>query len=109
MKFCPDCGTRLKLKQINDIIIMNMHCERCNFAVPSENNIIRYESDSVKEQIKVVSDKTDIVPLPTIEVDCQKCGNKDAYWWMLQTRGGDEPTTRFYRCTKCNYTWREYS
>ncbi|MBI2112883.1 transcription factor S, partial [Candidatus Woesearchaeota archaeon] len=26
-----------------------------------------------------------------------------------QTRGADEPETRFFRCTKCNYTWREYA
>ncbi|MGC2430674.1 MAG: hypothetical protein WA393_06530 [Nitrososphaeraceae archaeon] len=28
---------------------------------------------------------------------------------MLQTRSADEATTQFYRCTKCNHTWRNYS
>ncbi|MEM4865380.1 MAG: hypothetical protein QXY09_02690 [Acidilobaceae archaeon] len=27
----------------------------------------------------------------------------------MQTRAADEPPTRFYRCTKCGYTWREYA
>ncbi|MDP6459515.1 MAG: transcription factor S, partial [Candidatus Hydrothermarchaeota archaeon] len=30
-------------------------------------------------------------------------------WWLLQTRKADESETRFYRCTKCKFTWREYS
>ncbi|MCD6114052.1 MAG: transcription factor S, partial [Thermoprotei archaeon] len=40
--------------------------------------------------------------------ECPKCGNREAYVWMMQTRAADEPPTRFYRCTKCGYTWREY-
>ena len=47
--------------------------------------------------------------MPTIEIECEKCGNNEAVWWMLQTRSADEPTTQFYRCTKCEYTWRNYA
>ncbi|RLG10996.1 MAG: transcription factor S, partial [Thaumarchaeota archaeon] len=39
---------------------------------------------------------------------CPKCGNREAYYWAVQTRSADEPMTRFFRCTKCGYTWREY-
>ena len=39
---------------------------------------------------------------------CPKCGNTEAYWYMQQTRGGDEPQTKFLKCTKCGYSWREY-
>ncbi|MGB0725129.1 MAG: RPA12/RPB9/RPC11 RNA polymerase family protein, partial [Nitrosopumilus sp.] len=46
---------------------------------------------------------------PTIKIDCEKCGHDEAIWWMLQTRSADEPTTQFYRCTKCQYTWRNYA
>ena len=45
----------------------------------------------------------------TIKIDCEKCGHTEAVWWMLQTRSADEPTTQFYRCTKCNHTWRNYA
>ena len=33
-------------------------------------------------------------------------GHGEAVAWMFPTRSADEPTTRFYRCQKCKYTWR---
>ena len=50
----------------------------------------------------------DIATMPRVKVECRKCKNGEAYYWMLQTRAGDEPATKFFRCTKCKYTWREY-
>jgi len=47
--------------------------------------------------------------LPTTRTKCPKCGHDTAYWWLQQTRAADEATTRFYRCTKCGHTWREYT
>ncbi len=46
--------------------------------------------------------------MPKTEEDCEECGHNEAYWWMLQTRAADEPETRFFRCTECSHTWREY-
>ncbi|MBI2108536.1 transcription factor S, partial [Candidatus Woesearchaeota archaeon] len=31
-----------------------------------------------------------------------------AYFWLVQTRAGDEPETKFLRCEKCSHTWRDY-
>ena len=45
----------------------------------------------------------------TIKIDCEKCHGKEGVWWSFQTRSADEPETRFYKCTKCNYTWRDYT
>ena len=60
--------------------------------------------------IKVVGDKENkLNTLPTTKIDCPKCGHNEAMWWFLQTRSGDEPPTQFYRCLKCNHTWRSYS
>jgi len=61
-------------------------------------------------QIKVVGDKeAKLNSLPTTKIECPKCGHSEAFWWFLQTRSGDEPPTQFYRCVKCNHTWRSYS
>lgn len=54
----------------------------------------------------VVSEEYDTKP-KTREL-CPKCGNKEAYYWFVQTRAEDESATKFYRCTKCGHTWREY-
>ena len=60
--------------------------------------------------IKVVGDKENkLTSLPTTKIECPKCKNDEAMWWFLQTRSGDEPPTQFYRCVKCNHTWRSYS
>ena len=46
-------------------------------------------------------------PNPIMETDgCPECGNIEAYWWIVQTDSGDEPSAQFFRCTKCNHTWR---
>ncbi len=47
--------------------------------------------------------------LPTTRARCPSCGHDTAFWWIRQTRAGDEPSTRFYRCVKCGKVWREYS
>ena len=36
-----------------------------------------------------------------------KCTSNQAYFRTVQTRGGDEPTTAFYRCIKCSHNWNE--
>lgn len=46
--------------------------------------------------------------LPTTNAKCPDCGNKIAYWWLRQLRSADESEVRFFRCTKCSKTWREY-
>jgi DNA-directed RNA polymerase subunit M/transcription elongation factor TFIIS len=46
-------------------------------------------------------------PHPIIDTEvCPKCGNNKARWWIVQTDSADEPSTQFFRCTKCNHTWR---
>ena len=41
------------------------------------------------------------------DADCAKCGNKRAYFLMIQIRSADEPMTTFYKCTQCKNTWKE--
>ncbi len=89
-------------------------CPNCGYEKPIEGNNLRFVSE-VKERRKEVvvidekaKEEIDKVYSKTV-AECPKCGNREAYYWFLQTRRSDEPPTRFYRCTKCNYTWREYS
>ncbi len=89
-----------------------LRCTKCGYEMkPQEGATVlrRNISHSPRErEIVVIEKKESRLPLPTIRAFCPKCGNNTAYWWMIQTRAGDEPPTRFFRCTKCGYTWREY-
>jgi len=92
-------------------------CPKCGFTADKE----QYQPLSTKKSITTSSENTsgsslkimdtDSGPtaLPTTSIECPKCGNNTAFWWMLQTRSADEATTQFYRCTVCSHTWRNYS
>jgi DNA-directed RNA polymerase subunit M len=113
MQFCPSCGTRLKIKLVktDKESFMALACEKCGYF----SRRIKAESVSLEEMegsapIKVVGDEaSQIRTMPTTFVECPRCRNGEAEWWFVQTRSGDEPPTQFYRCTKCGYTWRQYS
>lgn len=72
--------------------------------------MLRTVNSSPEEQIAIIGEEeAKIRTMSITKVECPKCANKEAYWWMVQTRGSDESPTQFFRCTKCNYTWREIS
>jgi len=60
-----------------------------------------------KKRVAVITD-SDVDVLPIVEETCSKCKGEEAYFWTSQTRAGDEAETKFFRCKKCNHTWREY-
>ncbi|MDA4111272.1 MAG: transcription factor S [Thaumarchaeota archaeon] len=111
MKFCPKCGTRLRLKAQKPISLLV--CEKCGYTEESKGPSITQPEEIAEETsstMKVLGDKEDkIKTMPTTQVECPKCGHNTAFWWFLQTRSGDEPPTQFFRCEKCSHTWRQYS
>lgn len=103
MKFCARCQSRLR--RIEGVMI----CPQCKY---SEDDAVRaHTAESAEEvsEFNVLSEDEGREMLPTIKIDCPRCENNEAVWWMLQTRSADEPTTQFYRCSKCSHTWRDYS
>jgi DNA-directed RNA polymerase subunit M len=85
-------------------------CGKCG---ANENIVmdIVYTNDHTElDKIIVIGKKErKLKTLPQTKITCPKCNNTEAYWWMVQTRSADESTTQFFRCTKCENTWREYS
>jgi len=102
MEFCPKCGAVLIQKG------KNTSCARCNYSAPGKLNIKTSEKIDEKKEIAVVSKKDEASSLPIVFEKCKKCGNEKAYFWTIQTRAGDEAETKFFKCTKCEHTWREY-
>lgn len=101
MKFCPQCDNRLR--KLDGSLV----CSKCNYNEDGSDIVTQAPDDISGLNVLTEEDGKDI--LPTIKKDCAKCGHDEAVWWMLQTRSADEPTTQFYRCVKCNHTWRDYS
>jgi len=100
MEFCPKCGSVLVGEK-------EVKCARCNYKSKSKIKIETTELIETASEIGVITDSDNDV-FPVISCNCNKCGNKEAYFWTSQTRAGDEAETKFFRCTKCKYTWREY-
>jgi len=67
--------------------------------------------DLEKELLKseVIDERISIDTKPAKDLYCPKCDKiTKVNYWQRQTRSADESPTRFFRCTKCGHTWREY-
>lgn len=110
VRFCPKCGGLMKPTVINGKGVLE--CIKCGYRVEEKNpSGFRLSSKikhSVKEKTVVIEGKAEANLPVSRDVICRKCGNNEAYYWILQTRAADEPSTRFYKCTKCGHVWREY-
>ncbi|RLG72926.1 MAG: transcription factor S [Methanobacteriota archaeon] len=109
MEFCPKCGKLLLPSRVEGETVLR--CSKCGFqkGLDRETYLVRSLGDrKPKREVVVVEPEQEFTPLPKTNATCPRCGNREAYWWLLQTRSADEPSTRFYRCTKCSKTWREY-
>jgi DNA-directed RNA polymerase subunit M len=113
MEFCPDCGCRLEPKKSQGTVVLA--CTKCNYVKQAEGNrsqakVVRIIQPTSQPFMTVISEEDQKVKtMPTIHMKCEKCDNTTVYVWQVQTRGGDEASTQFMRCTKCGHTFREYS
>ena len=101
MEFCPKCGAVLIQKR------KNAGCPRCNYSSKDKVELKTSEKINEKKEIAVVSTKEGSTH-PIVNEKCRKCGHDKAYFWTIQTRAGDEAETKFFKCVKCENTWREY-
>ncbi len=108
LQFCPKCGSLMVPRKVGGRTILK--CMRCGYEMePQRKIVVKKKIEHSEKEKMVVIEGQNVETLPkTRDVICPRCGNREAYYWIIQTRAGDEPPTRFYRCTKCGYTWREY-
>jgi DNA-directed RNA polymerase subunit M len=84
-----------------------MVCRKCGHKMPkAAGEAIVSKTLQLDRVIPVLEQES--AGLPTTNARCPDCGNNVAYWWLRQLRSADESEVRFFRCTKCNKTWREY-
>ncbi|HLD01086.1 MAG TPA: transcription factor S [Candidatus Nanoarchaeia archaeon] len=104
--FCPECGSILRPKEKAGKKILFCSCGYTKSLAKGEASPQIKETVDAAKKIEVI-EKLDTNP--KIRITCEKCGHGVAYYWTQQTRGADEPETRFFKCEECSYTWREYA
>jgi DNA-directed RNA polymerase subunit M len=60
-----------------------------------------------KQFVAVIGKEEQLSTLPTLQINCPRCGDNTTNVWQVQTRGLDESSTQFFRCVQCGYTYRE--
>ncbi|MEK6934932.1 MAG: transcription factor S, partial [Nanoarchaeota archaeon] len=102
--FCQRCGSILLPQKKGRKTVL-----ACSCGYKQKNNSSITIKEEVKEQkidkIEVIDKKVET--LPKTKEECPKCKHHEAYYWLTQTRSADEAATRFFKCTKCNHTWRQ--
>lgn len=109
MEFCEKCKSLMVPKKTEKGIVLV--CRRCGHRkYIRKNESFKFSTVSSKKgsEVIVVDKKSQKEMLPVTTAQCPKCDNTQAVWWTQQTRSGDEPPTRFFKCTKCGHVWREY-
>lgn len=108
IKFCVKCGNLLTIERKGKRTTLVCSKGHKQPKASREKLLISEHITNQKKGIVVMGKDEGIAELPTTKIMCPKCDNMEAHWWMQQTRTADEPPTLFYRCKKCNYSWRSY-
>ena len=103
--FCPKCGSILLPKKEGSKKILVCSC---GYKAGKIEQSKLTETVNKKEREIEIIEKDELDILPKTDVECEECGHKTAFYWLVQTRAGDEPETKFMRCEKCRHTWRDY-
>lgn len=99
--FCKKCGSILKPSK------EGLTCDDCG-AVQKEKLLLGQKHKKEKKFLEHGLGDEEDSPHPVVDAKCKKCRNTKAYFMIKQTRSSDEAPTKFFRCTKCNFTWRKY-
>lgn len=106
MNFCDECDGMIVPEKTEGET--QFKCRNCGEQYRKEDGGMVITETKDEEDKNLIGEGGDDESLPETEEDCDECGNDTAYWWMEQTRAADEPETRFFKCTECGNTWREY-
>ena len=82
-------------------------CSSCGYQEKSKLVTVKETTLEDSKSIKVVDSKIrKLQSMPTTKAICSKCGHTSAYFWEKQTSSLEEASTQFFRCAKCEHTWR---
>ncbi|MFH1053764.1 MAG: transcription factor S [Candidatus Woesearchaeota archaeon] len=102
--FCPKCGSILMPKKDKNKKVLACSC---GYKLKSTDDT------RIKEIVENKSSRVEVIEKEQtgnilVDAECPRCKHNKATFWTIQTRASDEPETKFYKCEKCNHTWRDY-
>lgn len=106
MQFCDECGSMMKKE---DGVMV---CSGCGYEAEQEGSTEDFIStqEQTGDELIETSEDANFEGKPKDDsVHCDECGHNVAWYTIKQTASADEPPTRFFKCTKCGYRWREYN
>ena len=112
MDFCETCDALLQPTRVNGVV--RMYCPDCQVYTDQEGSVISTTIDRSDDpeggKTLVLENESDhTLGRPVGQIFCQECDDiTDVEYWEIQTRSADESPTRFFKCLKCKYSWREY-
>ena len=87
MRLCSECGTAL----VRDSEKRCLVCLKCGAEEQMGSGIVYSRTGPEKEKIVIIGAKErSLRTMPQVKGECPRCGNRNAYWWMVQTRKADE-------------------
>ena len=108
VQFCPECSNllRKKIEEGNEYLAC-----KCGYQEILEDSVdherVQKKKDALENNLIIVTEEDKINVHPIVKNICPKCQHKEAETWQIQIRSSDEPSTHFFRCVKCKYSWRE--
>ena len=108
MRFCPACGSLLRVRPPADGVACEFWCKGCPFFVALRDD----DGLSVRDELAFKpKEREDVIEArargAVTSINCPKCAHDKASYVQQQTRSGDEASTIFYTCLKCSHTWTE--
>ncbi len=109
MQFCDHCGSMMQATDDR------WRCtnDDCDGAAKrdreSEAAFVSTEEQTFDDVIESDPDANFEGKPKATDVNCDSCGANEAWYTIKQTGAADEPPTRFFKCTECDYRWREYN
>jgi len=105
--FCPHC-CNLLLSEL-DLDGLRFYCRTCPYIFHVEHRLSERTSLSKKKVDDILGGEQAWAHTDQTEAFCEKCGNRRAYFFQMQTRSADEPMTIFFRCSNsdCKHQWKE--
>ena len=101
MEFCNKCQSLIVVQDGKPI------CAACGAKSSKKPKLEVAEKIAHAESVAVINEKESST-YPIVDNKCPKCKNAKSFFWTKQTRSSDESETKFYKCTKCDHTWRKY-